>query len=69
MLVSRVIDTDAFWANRRSRRIKKDPSDPDLQKDTDELIDLLRQMLRIDPEERPQVEGLLSHPWFANIRR
>lgn len=28
------------------------------------VIDLLRQILRYEPEERPSAEELLSHPWF-----
>ena len=30
------------------------------------VIDMLRQILRYEPEKRPCAEELLSHPWFAD---
>lgn len=30
------------------------------------VIDMLKQILRYDPEKRPSAEELLSHPWFAD---
>ena len=30
------------------------------------MIDMLRQILRYEPEKRPSAEELLSHPWFAD---
>lgn len=32
----------------------------------DSVMDLLRQILRYEPEKRPSAEELLSHPWFAD---
>ena len=31
------------------------------------VIDILKQILRYEPEKRPSAEELLSHPWFADI--
>ena len=31
------------------------------------VIDILKQILRYEPEKRPSAEKLLSHPWFADI--
>ena len=33
-------------------------------KEEELVIDLLRWILRYEPEERPSAEELLSHPWF-----
>ena len=30
------------------------------------VIDMLKQILRYEPEKRPSAEELLSHPWFAD---
>ncbi len=31
------------------------------------VIDILKQILRYEPEKRPSAKELLSHPWFADI--
>jgi hypothetical protein len=30
-------------------------------------VDMLKQILRFDPDERPDIEELLQHPYFANL--
>lgn len=32
----------------------------------DSVMDLLRQILRYEPEKRPSAKEPLSHPWFAD---
>ena len=54
-------DPDSYWADRRVGLEKRMTSDS-TRKDLDELIDMLRKMLRMDPKERPRMEELLTHP-------
>ncbi|RDL40057.1 Uncharacterized protein BP5553_00036 [Venustampulla echinocandica] len=66
------IDLEASWTERRARRnnyLAKVSPRSGLEQDTDQLIDLLRMMLKIDPEERPKINGLLCHSWFAELDR
>ena len=35
-------------------------------KKEESVIDMLRQILKYEPEKRPSAEELLSHPWFAD---
>ena len=29
--------------------------------------DLIKQLLKIDPQQRPSLEQILDHPWFKNF--
>lgn len=67
---STLIDTEPFWSKRHARPTpSKDGQGirSDLKQDTDQLIDLLRKMLKINPNERPQLKELLCHPWFGRL--
>ena len=35
---------------------------------SNEAIDILVQMLTIDPERRPTAQELLEHPWFEELK-
>lgn len=39
------------------------------REDIDQFVDLLRSMLKMDPQQRPSAEEVLRHPWFASGRR
>lgn len=63
-----MIDPDVFWANRRGHCMMRNCPDPDWEQEIDQLIELLRSMLRMNPVERPRIEELLSHKWFSDTR-
>lgn len=50
-LESPLIHPEGFWVNRHGRQIRADRPDLYLEQDTDQLTDLLRKMLRINPKE------------------
>ncbi|EEP77279.1 predicted protein [Uncinocarpus reesii 1704] len=58
------LDTEGFWAKQRIHGCGG-PS----QQDTDQLINLLRSMLKVNPDDRPQASTLLSHAWFSQQKQ
>ena len=57
-----VLDKDEPFETRFHREKACDIDD----NEEDSVMDLLRQILRYEPEKRPSAEELLSHPWFAD---
>ena len=41
-------------------------TNPEWKKITNEMMDLIKQMLIKDPKERPTMTQVLKHPWFSN---
>lgn len=67
---SSVLDSDADWAKRLKHRLEDKTKGEDAAriKDTEQLIALLRMMLKMDPDERPEIKDVLGHPWFGQAR-
>lgn len=67
-------DDDSGWAVAREYNIKKNDMQNmhklDMGADTEEPMQLIREMLAHNPEDRPKIEEILSHPffWSSNLR-
>jgi serine/threonine protein kinase len=71
---SALINPESFWSTtKKSAQLVTTKygqgTESDLEKDTDQFIDLLRKMLKINPEERPLIKDLLQHLWFTTNAR
>ncbi|RDX57206.1 kinase-like protein [Lentinus brumalis] len=55
---------DADWLRRRAYFMEKNPQNDDAEIDL--LFTLLRRMVAADPETRPSVDEVLTHPWFSD---
>ncbi|KAL0565056.1 hypothetical protein V5O48_016981 [Marasmius crinis-equi] len=58
-------DAGAWWGQRRDH-LKKGCTD---DKDTDDLINLLRKTLVLDPSKRPSPKEISRDPWFMGIQQ
>ena len=58
---------DAQWRDRlETYKTAKFQANLVPREDAEQFVDLLRYMLRIEPQQRPSAEEVLRHPWFAD---